>query len=107
MSHQYPPNTLGWVFDNEGNQTMQRHFNPIDYGFEFTPDGWYRFDRKAATAAARKERDSEAKRMKAEGYAVRKWSHPNQLISKGGIGSGQPHIEEIVTVYGFNAERAN
>jgi hypothetical protein len=28
---------------------------------------------------------------------------PNSLRSMGGIGSGHPHIELVVTSYGFNA----
>jgi len=83
----------------------QRTFNPINYGFEFTADGWYKFDRKDATAKARKARDTEARELKAEGYTVRKWSEPNQLITRGGIGSGHPQIEEVVTVFGLNATR--
>lgn len=92
--------------------TTQRTFNPVDFGFEFTaPEagqefGWYRFDRQTATKAARKARDSEAKRMANDGYTVRKFSMPNQLITRGGIGSGRPQIEEIVTVFGFNAAKA-
>ena len=85
--------------------SIQRVFNPIHYGFEFTADGWYRFDRKAATLAARRERDAAAKAMKADGFTVRKWTEPNQLITRGGIGSGHPQIEEIVNVYGFNATK--
>jgi hypothetical protein len=81
---------------------MQKVFNPIDYGFEFTSDGWYTFDRTAATKAARRERDQQAKLYRAAGRTVRVWSEPNQLISRGGIGSGRPHIEEVVTVFGLN-----
>jgi len=60
---------------------------------------------RCSTLAARRERDAEAKRLVAEGWQVRKWSEPNQLISRGGIGSGHPHIEEVVTVFGLNASR--
>lgn len=47
--------------------------------------------------------EAAAKQAQAEGKQVRKFSEPNQLISMGGIGSGHPHIEEVVTCYGFNA----
>jgi hypothetical protein len=83
---------------------MQMSFNPIDYGFEWTADGWYKWDSKAAHAAALRERNAEAKRYAAQGRTIRKWSNRNQLISRGGIGSGRPHIEEVVTVYGFNVD---
>ena len=85
--------------------TTQQVFSPIKFGFEFTADGWYAFDRKDATAKARKARDDAARELKSEGYEVRKFSLPNQLVSMGGIGSGRPHIEEIVTCYGLNATR--
>lgn len=81
---------------------MQRHFNPIDFGFIWTADGWYTFDRAAATKAARAARDAEAKERTRNGQKIKKWSSPNSLISRGGIGSGRPHIEEIVTVFGFD-----
>ena len=80
----------------------QQIFNPINFGFSWTADGWYQFDRKAATAAARRERDAAAKALKSQGRDVRKFSMANQLISRGGIGSGHPHIEEVVTVFGIN-----
>ena len=82
----------------------QQTFNPINFGFTFTDDGWYTFDRKTATKAALQARNAEAKKLTQAGRIVRKWSSANQLISKGGIGSGRPHIEEVVTVYGFNVE---
>ena len=79
-------------------------FNPIDYGFSFTDDGWYSWDRKAAHKAALAARNAEARRLKKMGKRVQTFSSANQLISRGGIGSGHPHIEEVVTVYGFNAQ---
>lgn len=41
---------------------------------------------------ARKRRDEYAKRMKAQGYIVRKRSNGLQLMSFGGIGSGKAHF---------------
>ena len=81
---------------------MQRTFNPLDFGFEWT-DGWYRFDHKAAHKAALAARNREAKRLRGMGYAVRCFTHRNQLMSMGGIGSGHPHIQQVVSVYGLNA----
>lgn len=82
---------------------MQKVFNPLDYGFKWAGD-WYEFDHKSASSAALKARNAEAKRLEKEGKRVRKWSLPNQLISRGGIGSHHPHIQEIVTVYGLSAD---
>ena len=76
----------------------QKAFNPVNYFWTWTKD-WYEWDREAAIKAARRDRDAEAKRLEARGYRVRKSSSPNQLITRGGIGSGHPQIEEIVTVY--------
>lgn len=80
----------------------QMTFNPIKYGFEWTADGWYKWDSKAAHERAKKDRDAAARLAKADGRIVKKWSMGSQLISMGGIGSGHPHIEEVVTVYGIN-----
>jgi hypothetical protein len=76
----------------------QHAFNPINYGFRWTKD-WYEWDAKAATAAAKRDRDAEAKRLQAQGYTVRKWSNARQLVRRGGIGSGHPEIDEVVTVF--------
>jgi hypothetical protein len=81
---------------------MQHRFNPIDYGFEWTEDGWYKWDSKAAHKQARQARDAEARLRKGAGQNVKKWSEPNQLMRRGGIGSGKPDVEFIVTIYGFN-----
>ena len=85
---------------------VQHVFSPIKFGFEWTNDGWYSFDRKDATTKARKARDDKARELKTQGYAVKKFSLPNQLVSMGGIGSNHPHIEEIVNCYGLNASLA-
>jgi hypothetical protein len=76
----------------------QRSFNPVDYHFRWTKD-WYEWDRTAAVTAARQARDAEAKRLKALGHRVVKWSLPGQRITRGGIGSGHPQIEHVVTSY--------
>ena len=76
----------------------QMSFNPVDYGFEWKGD-WYCFDSEMAHKKAKEERDVEAKRLRSEGYRIKKYSERNQLITRGGIGSGHPQIEEIVTVY--------
>lgn len=80
----------------------QQTFNPINFGFRFVGD-WYEFDSAAAHKAALKARNAEAKRLRAAGMTVRVWAHPGSLITRGGIGSGHPQIENIVTVYGLDA----
>ena len=79
----------------------QLTFSPIDYGFEWTHD-WYEWDSKAAHKAARRDRDNQAKELLAQGKTVRKFSLGKQLVSRGGIGSGHPHIELVISVYGLN-----
>lgn len=81
---------------------MQIVMNPLDFGFEFTPDGWYAFDSKAAHAAALKARDAEAKELKAEGHAVKKFTLRNQRVRRGGLGTSHPEIDLTITVYGIN-----
>lgn len=78
-------------------------FNPMDYGFSWTADGWYAWDRKAGHSAALKARNTEVKRLRATGFRCFKSSSAGQLITRGGIGSGHPQIEAVVTVYHFNA----
>jgi len=85
------------------NGSIQTIFNPVDFGFEWTTDGWYTFDATTAQKAARRARDVEAKRLRAEGRTVYPFSLAGQLISRGGIGSGRPHIEVVVNCYGLNA----
>lgn len=76
----------------------QHAFNPINYGFRWTKD-WYEWDSKAATAAAKRDRDATAKQLQAQGHTVRKWSNARQLVRRGGIGTGHPEIDEVVTVF--------
>jgi hypothetical protein len=82
---------------------VQKIFDPIHFGFEFTAD-WYAFDHKAAHKAALKARNAEAKALRAEGRKVTCFTLPNSLRTMGGIGSGKPQIELLVTAYGFNAD---
>ena len=77
----------------------QRTFNPANWHFAWTEDGWYEWDRKAAHSAALRARNVEAKRMKAAGRLVTKSTIPGQLITRGGIGSGHPEISMHVSVY--------
>jgi len=79
----------------------QQRFNPLHFGFTWTSDGWYEFDHVATHKAARAARDAEARRLRKAGHKVRCWTNNNQLVSQGGIGSGKPHIELIVSVYGL------
>ncbi len=81
----------------------QATYNPIDFCFAWTEDGWYSWDGKAAHKAALAARNAEARKLRKEGRQVFTFSLPDQLISRGGIGSGRPHIEHFVTVYGLNA----
>ena len=77
---------------------MQKTFNPINYNWRWTED-WYEWDEETARRQALKERNAYAKKMKAQGHAVHKSTMSNQLISRGGIGSGHPHISLVVNVY--------
>lgn len=78
-------------------------FNPIDYGFEWTNDGWYRFDYEQARKDAMAARRAKAKEMRKAGYTVRMSTISGQHITKGGIGSGHPEIHKIVSVYRMTA----
>lgn len=83
--------------------STQQIFNPIDYAFSWTDDGWYTWDSKAAVKHARQARDRAVKQLKADGRTVSKFSLPGQLVRRGGIGSGKPDVEFVVTCYGLNA----
>jgi len=78
-------------------------FDPTDsqYGFRWTDD-WYTFDQKAASKAARKDRDLYAKRARAAGKRVTVFGLPSQLRTLGGIGSGHPQVSFVVNCYGLN-----
>lgn len=84
---------------------VQASYNPIDYDFRWTKD-WYDWDSKAAHKKAMQDRDKVAAEYKAKGYKVKKFTSRGQLVRRGGIGSGHPEIDEVVTVYGFNASQA-
>lgn len=81
---------------------FQQAFNPIDYTFEWTDD-WYKWDYKESHKQARKVRSKAVKDLRSQGYTVRVFTLSNQLVSRGGIGSGQPHIEQVVSVYYLEA----
>jgi len=81
------------------SRSTQQTFNPVNFNFQWTEDGWYEWDRKAAHSAALKARNAEAKRLAATGRRVVKSSMRDQLITRGGIGSGRPEISHFVTVY--------
>lgn len=83
------------------NGRMELKWNPIDFNFRWTIDGWYEFDRRAAHRAALAARNVEARRLRAAGRVVKTWTVSGNLITKGGIGSGFPHIEEVVSIYGL------
>jgi len=82
--------------------TSQQIFSPTDYNFDWDGD-WYKWDAKSGRSAALKARNAQARKLAKLGYTVKKFSMRDQRISKGGIGSGHPHVEFWVTVYGFNA----
>ena len=77
---------------------IQETFNPIDYGWQWIDD-WYKWDYDAARKAALYDRNSTARNLRKQGHKVVCQTLKNQRISKGGIGSGHPHIERIVNVY--------
>lgn len=80
----------------------QRIFSGADYGFRWTDDGWYEYDGKAAEKLALKARNDLARQLKAQGHKPRKFSLGRQLMSRGGIGSGRPHVEIWTKAYGVN-----
>jgi hypothetical protein len=97
-----------------GNETilgefgMQIIFDSLDYGFrwieptESDPMGWYEFDAKEAEKSARRARDAKARELRKEGKTVAVFALTGQLRSRGGIGSGKPHIEVYANSYGLN-----
>ncbi len=81
----------------------QEIFNPINFGFHWHDDeNWYSWDRKEGHRLAMKARNARLKELRASGQSARAFSISNQLISRGGIGSNHPHIEQVVSVYGIN-----
>ena len=71
----------------------RRMFCGDEFGFRWTPGNWYEYDGPSAEKKARQARDAFAKELAARGEKPRKGSLGSQLVSKGGIGSGRPHIE--------------
>jgi hypothetical protein len=83
----------------------QETFNPVDFGgFEWTED-WYRWDTAAGHRDARAARDSRARELRRAGHRVRCFMLRHQVVSRGGVGSGRPHVEFVVTVYGLSCGR--
>lgn len=86
---------------------MQIIFDSLDYGFTWTaptaadPMGWYEFDAKSAERAARAARDKKARELRKAGHTVTVFASTG-LRSRGGIGSGRPHIETYANSYGLN-----
>jgi hypothetical protein len=83
-----------------------KRFNPVNRCFKWTlvegnEYGWYEFDSEEAHRVAKLERDEFARSLKSlPGVAnVKKRTLKNQLITRGGIGSGHPEISLLVTVY--------
>jgi len=82
--------------------------NPADYTFEWTvptasePMGWYKWDRTIAHKLALRDRNKEARPLRENDYNPVLFSLRDQLITRGGIGSGHPEISLVVTVYGLN-----
>ena len=80
----------------------QQMFNPVDFGsFEWTSD-WYRWDTVAGHREAMRARDAKATILRQAGHRVREFTLRNQVVARGGFGSGRPHIEFVVTCYGLS-----
>lgn len=85
--------------------TFQKYYNPADFEFEWTKNNYYSWDRKAAHKAALRARNDEMRRLQHEGYDVTAFILRDQIVSKGGIGTGRPHIKLSVTCYGLSANK--
>jgi hypothetical protein len=83
------------------SRRRQQAFNPADYDFQWTDD-WYAWDQVAATRKARDARDEQARILARQGCEIKKFTLKNQLVIRGGIGTGKPEITMLVTVYGLN-----
>ena len=80
----------------------QQTFNPIDFTFTWTPD-WYDWNRTQAHKQALAARNARAKKLRHQGKRVRCQTLKGQRITRGGIGSGHPQIEQVVSVYMLTA----
>jgi len=76
----------------------EKHFNPVDYFFTWTED-WFEWDFVRAEQKARQDANELYFRLRRERKNPRKRTLKNQLITRGGIGSGHPQIEQIVDVF--------
>ena len=83
-------------------------YNPADYEFEWTsptpekPMGWYKWDSKVAHRLALRDRNKNVKLLRENGTNPVSFSLKDQLITRGGIGSGHSEISLVVTCYGLN-----
>lgn len=77
---------------------MQLAFCSVDYCFSWT-DTWYTWDEKEARKQAYAARNAKAKSLRDEGKTVVKWSNRDQLVRRGGIGTGHPEIDLFCNVF--------
>ncbi|TXH13870.1 MAG: hypothetical protein E6R03_10485 [Hyphomicrobiaceae bacterium] len=84
----------------------QESYNPADTDYfrwtadELSPGAeWYTFDSVSAHAQAKHIRDCRARSLRALSHKVRVWTLRNQRITRGGIGTGKPEIDLVVSVY--------
>ena len=80
----------------------QQTFNPVDFTFRWTPD-WYTWNRTEGQKQALAARNAKAKELRGQGKQVRCQTLKGQRITRGGIGSGHPQIEQVVNVYMLTA----
>lgn len=80
----------------------QQTFSGVDFGFRWTSDGWYEYDGAEAERKALATRNARVRELKARGHKPRPFSLGLQLLSRGGIGSGRPHVEILTKCYGIN-----
>jgi len=80
----------------------QQTFNPVDFTWTWTAT-WYNWNRAQAHKQALAARNAEAKKQREQGKRVRCQTLKGQRITRGGIGSGHPHIEQVVNVYMLTA----
>jgi len=92
------------AYGSETGHNVHRSFNPVDYDFKWVKD-WYEWDRAPAHKKAMQHRNKEAADFKKRGWKVRKSTVKNQLIKRGGIGTGKPELDFHVTIYIFDASR--